>query len=328
MKLIRKIGLGITLVSILLMGFCLYGGAITWEAGIDKPQENWRVGVSLHEFKHAFWAKELQGCLDAGKKYNFVVEVMDAEGDAAKQIATVEDFITKGMDLIVLAPTHTEALVSAVLKANKAGIPVITLNRTVGEGAEIVTYVGADDYLGGRGQGELIAEALSGKGNIILLQGNLGSSPQILREQGLEDVLAGYPDIEIVAKYPCDWDRGKALTATQDALVRFPKGEIHGIVSQDSEMNMTALQAVKAAGRTELVGKIVCFDYPSYVKENILNGNFYGTILQDPYQQAMLCMDMVWLYLSGNVGHIPRPVFFTPLPKIIADNADLYLPSW
>lgn len=328
MKLARKIGLGIALVSILSMGYCLYGGAVTWEGGIDKPQEEWYVGVTLHEFKHAFWAAELQACLDAGEKYNFKVEVRDAEGDAAKQIAILDGFITKGADLIVLAPTHSEALVSAVRKANAAGIPVITLNRTVGKGAEVVTYVGADDYLGGRFQGELVAEALDGKGNIILLQGNLGSSPQELRERGLEDVLAGYPDIEIVAKYPCDWDRGKALAATQDALVRFPKGKIHGIVSQDSEMNMTALQAIKAAGRDELIGKIVCFDYPSYVKENILNGNFHGTVLQDPYQQAMICMDTVWLYLSGHEGHIPRPVFFTPLPKITKDNADLYPPSW
>jgi ABC-type sugar transport system substrate-binding protein len=91
---------------------------------------------------------------------------------------------------------------------------------------------------------------------------------------------------------------------------------------------MTALQAVKAAGRTELIGKIVGFDYPSYVKENILNGDFYGTVLQDPYQQSMICMDAVWLYLSGHGGRIPKPNYFTPLPKITKDNANLFPPSW
>ena len=161
-----------------------------------------------------------------------------------------------------------------------------------------------------------------------MLQGVLGSSPQVDREAGLEDALKAYPDIKIAAKFPCDFDRGKALAATQDALVRFPKGKIDAIVTQDSEMCMTALQAVKSAKRTELVGKIIAFDYPSYVKENILKGNFYGTVLQDPYQQAMIGMDVVWMYLSGNAGHIPQPNFFTPLPGVTKGNAELFPPSW
>ena len=188
--------------------------------------------------------------------------------------------------------------------------------------------MGANDYTGGLVQGELIVDAIGKKGKVILLQGNLGSSPQVQREKGAEDYLAGYPDIKIVAKYPCEFDRGKALAATQDALVRFPKGQLDAIISQDSEMCMTALQAVKAAGRDELIGKIVAFDYPSYVKENILNGSFAGTVLQDPYQQAMISMDAVWLYLAGRGNHIPKPNYFTPLPKVNKGNAQGYPPSW
>jgi ribose transport system substrate-binding protein len=140
--------------------------------------------------------------------------------------------------------------------------------------------------------------------------------------------LKSYPDIKIMAKYPCGFDRSKALAAMQDALLKFPKGQIDAVVSQDSEMCMTALQAIKAAGRTELLGKIIAFDYPSYVKENILNGSFAGTVLQDPYQQAMIGMDAVWMYLSGNEGHIPKPNYFTPLPKVTKETAPGFPPSW
>ena len=303
---------------------------VIWKNGIKKPQSEWFVGATLPEFKHNFFAAQMQAILDAGKKYGFKVEVRDGENDPAKQSAIIDEFIVKKVDCILLCPIVKGALVAAVRRANNAGIPVMILNRTLGEGAESIAYVGANDYTGGLVQGELVLEALGGatKGSVILLQGNLGASPQINREKGLEDYLAAYPDIKIIRKYPCDFDRSKALAATQDALMKYPKGKIDVIVSQDSEMCMTALQAVNAAGRDELVGKIIAFDYPSYVKEKILDGNFTGTVLQDPYQQAMIGMDAVWFYLSGNEGHIPKPNFFTPLPKVMKGNAEGFPPSW
>jgi len=300
-----------------------------WEKGIKKPQNEWVIGATLPEFKHNFFAAQMQAILDAGKKYGFKVEVRDGENDPSKQGAIIDEFIVKKVDCILLCPIVKGALVAAVRRANQAGIPVMILNRTLGEGAETIAYVGANDYTGGLGQGELVAETLSDKkGNVVLLQGNLGASPQINREKGLEDYLAAYPDIKIIRKYPCDFDRSKALAAMQDALMKYPKGQIDMVVSQDSEMCMTALQAIKAAGRTELLGKIVAFDYPSYVKQNILSGDFKGTILQDPYQQAMIGMDAVWFYLSGNEGHIPKPNFFTPLPTVVKSNAEGFPPSW
>jgi ribose transport system substrate-binding protein len=303
-------------------------GNIVWEGGIKKPQGQWSVGASLPEFKHNFFSSQLKAIMDGGKKYGFKAEVRDGENDPAKQGAVIDEFIVKKVDIVLLCPIVKGALVSAVKKCNQAGIPVMILNRLLGEGADTIAYVGANDYTGGLVQGELVVDAIGKKGNIILLQGNLGASPQINREKGLEDFLKSYPDIKIMAKYPCDFDRSKALAAMQDALLKYPKGQIDAVVSQDSEMCMTALQAIKAAGRTELVGKIVAFDYPSYVKENILNGNFAGSVLQDPYQQAMLGMDAVWMYLSGNEGHIPKPNYFTPLPKVTKATAQGFPPSW
>ena len=319
-------------VSVMIVvGFSAQANAAgpVWEKGVQKPQSEWYVGATLPEFKHNFFAAQMQAILDAGKKYGFKVEVRDGENDPSKQSAIIDEFIVKKVDCILLCPIVKGALVAAVRRANQAGIPVMILNRTLGDGAETIAYVGANDYTGGLVQGELVAESLPDKkGNIILLQGNLGASPQINREKGLEDYLAAYPEIKIMRKYPCDFDRSKALAAMQDALMKYPKGQIDIVVSQDSEMCMTALQAIKAAGRTELLGKIVAFDYPSYVKQNILSGDFKGTVLQDPYQQAMIGMDAVWFYLSGNEGHIPKPNFFTPLPKVVQSNAEGFPPSW
>ena len=227
---------------------------VVWEKGIQKPQGEWFVGATLPEFKHNFFAAQMKAILDAGKKYGFKVEVRDGENDPSKQNAIIDEFIVKKVDCILLCPIVKGALVSAVMKANKAGIPVMILNRTLGEGADTIAYVGANDYTGGLVQGELVIDAIGKKGNVILLQGNLGSSPQINRQKGLEDYLAAYPDIKIIHKYPCDFDRSKALAAMQDALLKYPKGQIDLVVSQDSEMCMTALQAIECGRKNGTCG--------------------------------------------------------------------------
>jgi len=297
-------------------------------AAETKPQNEWFVGVVLASLRHPFWANCEQACVDAGKKYGFKVEVLGGDDDAIKQVAQVEDFITKGVDMILLTPVVQGALVSTVNKVNGAGIPVMILNRHLGEGAHTICYVGADDYEGGKKQAELIAEAIGEQGNIILLQGTLGSSPQVDRQKGLEDSLsANYPNIKIVDKLPCDFDKSKAINTVQDLLVKYStKGEIDGIISQCSEMAMGAAQVLEKMNRTEI--KIVAFDNPSYVKEAIAQGSIFGTVLQDPYLQSMIAMDTVWLYLSGNGDHIPKPLYFTPLVKITKNNVNESPTAW
>lgn len=296
-------------------------------AAETKPQEEWFVGVILATLRHPFFSNSEQACADAGKKYSFKVEVLGSDSDAVKQVAQVEDFITKGVDMLLLCPVVQGALVSVVNKANKAGIPVMILNRRLGEGADTICYVGADDYQGGQLQAEIIAEAIGEQGNIVLLQGTLGSSPQVCRQKGMEDsISANYPDIKVVAKYPCDFDKAKAIAVVQDILVKYSKGEIDGIVTQSTEMAMGAAQVLEKRDRTEI--KIVAFDNPSYVKEAIAEGRLYGTVLQDPYLQAMIAMDAVWLYLSGNGDYIPKPNYTTPLIKVTKNNVDETPTSW
>ena len=84
-------------------------------------------------FNHAFFEAQIKAVTDAGKKYGFKVEVRDGESDPAKQGAIIDEFIVKGADMIVLCPVTSGALVSSVRKCNKAGIPVIILNRTLGD---------------------------------------------------------------------------------------------------------------------------------------------------------------------------------------------------
>ena len=162
------------LTVVLVTGWGLRAEAVQWKGGIEKAQDQWFIGASLPEFKHPFFGAQLQACMDAGQKYNFKVEVRDAEQDAAKQVGIVEEFIAKKVDCILLCPAVSNALVSAVKKANAAGIPVVILNRTLGEGADYITYVGANDYTGGRVQGRDGGQGPGRQGQCHIAPGRVG----------------------------------------------------------------------------------------------------------------------------------------------------------
>ena len=123
-----------------------------------------------------------------------------------------------------------EGTIPAIIQANEAGIPVIEVNNRAGFGsdeAEVVTYVGADDVEFGRLQARLLDQTFGGEPvKIGYVMGIPGTSPQILRAQGFEEVLADHPEYEIVGAVTDDFDSAKALAVTQDLLTRFPEGEL------------------------------------------------------------------------------------------------------
>jgi len=315
-------------VLIILTFGLIFGSVAYSQTGSNKPQQEWLIGVSLYGLEYPFPSAMADAVNDSAKKYGWKVDIRDAQADPILQSQQIEEFITKKVDMIVVMAVNVDSAAPACKKAMEAGFPVFALNMRVQKDA-VITYVGADDYTGGWLQGEMISEALGGKGNIILLQGMLGGSDQINREQGLKDYLQkNAPDVKLVADYACDWDKGKAITATQNSLTRFPKGELDGIVSQCPDQLMGALDAVKQAGRDELLGKLVGFDYTNYHKDPIRNGELYGTILQDPYFQTMACMDMVWLYLAGYGERVPKPEYHTPLIKVTKANFESLPVEW
>src|SRR5690606_17179155 len=138
------------------------------------------------------------------------IDVRDGQDDDRKQINQVEALISLGFDAIILCPRDENALIPAVESANRAGIPVIAMNRRV-NGGEVVTYVGADDADGGRAQARELVEALGPEGGqIIYLQGTPGSSPQVSRERGFKEVIENHPEITLAADQYTDFQEDTA----------------------------------------------------------------------------------------------------------------------
>jgi ABC-type sugar transport system substrate-binding protein len=296
--------------------------------GTPEPMSGQKIGVSVAYLSVPFYANFKTGLEDGARRFGFEYDLRDGGGgDLSVEVGNIQDFIAQDYDLILLTPSG-EGIIPGIIEANNAGIPVIEVNNRAGfesGDAEVVTYVGADDVEYGRQQGRLVNQIFGDNpAKIGYVQGITGTSPQINRGQGFNEILADFPQYEIVATVTDDFDSAKALAVTQDLLTRFPKGELDAIVMQGPE-GVAAAQFAQQNGREEI--EFVLGDYDAGVRQAIIDGSVAGTVNQDPYPQAFEGMHMAWLYLNGHEDEIPKP-FFQPLPIVTAENAESVPPSW
>ena len=305
---------------------CMPVQRMAQEAGIAPA--NKKIGVSVAYLKVPFYANFKTGLEDGAKQYGFTYELVDGGGgDVAAELANLQNFIAKKVELIILTPSG-DGIIPGIKLVNDAGIPIIEANNKAGfnrSEVKVLTYVGADDVEFGRLQGKLVDQAFGGKkAKIAYMMGILGTSPQILRAKGWDEFRAKYPQYEEVARVTNDFDTPKALAVTQDLLSRFPKGQLDAIVMQGPEPS-AAVDFAARSGRDEI--KFIVGDYPADVRQLIYDGKVFGTVDQDPYPQAYNAMKMAWLHFNGKDAEIPKPDFL-PLPLVTKENAEKTPSAW
>lgn len=260
------------------------------------------------------------------------LDFQDGQEDANVQVNILQTFIEQEKDLVVVFANQTDTLTAAVNQVVEAGIPVINTQGYVGDGANVLTFVGCDDYDNGWGQGQVLHELLKKDGKedsakIILIQALLGTTYTTDRTAGLEAYLAeNLPGVEIVAYEPCDNDNAKTVTAMQNLLTRFPAGEIDAVVVQGPHDCVAAANAAIDAGRDELFGKFVAMDYATTVEEAIKDGRLYGTVDQDPGLYAEKTMELVIDYLHGDLTEL-EDQYMLEFPIVTQENIEEYGPA-
>ncbi len=220
---------------------------------------------------------------------------LDGQGNAETQISQVEGFIAQGVDAIILNPFDENGCVPAVNKANEAGIPIIDVNGLVANVDECTSYVGSDSVESGRIAMRAMAEALGGKGNIVVIHGPTGHSAEIDRQEGILDVLKDFPDIKIVAEAPADWDRAKGMSLMENWMQTGE--EINGVVGHNDEMAIGALKAIQAAGKTDI--KVIGIDAIADALTAVENGEMIGTVFQDAAGQGAGSVEVAYKAAKG-----------------------------
>jgi ribose transport system substrate-binding protein len=281
------------------------------------------IGAVLPMFSHPFFVAQRDGLKAEAEKLGISIDVLDGQDDDQKQIVQVQALINLGVDAIILCPRDENALVVAIEAANRAKIPVITLNRRV-KGGQVVCYVGADDGDGGKAQGEELVRALGPSGDKILyLQGTPGSSPQISRNKGLHQVIDAHPEIVIASDNYTNFQEDTAKSVMSGLVRRFPPGEVRALVAQADELALPAADVALADGWKDLI--VIGFNGTRPAFSAIKAGTLHATILQDSADQGRRAVAAAVDHLNGKA--VPAEII-TPLPVITKANVDKFSPSY
>lgn len=233
------------------------------------------VGLVVSTLNNPFFVTLKDGAVGEAKKAGINLIVLDSQNDPAKEIANVEDLLSKGVAAILINPTDSDAVGNAIKMANRAKVPVITLDRGANAGT-VVSHIASDNVAGGKMAGAFIAEKLGKKGNVVELEGIPGTSAARDRGKGFNDALKGTA-VKVVARQAADFDRTKGLNVMENILQSQPK--IDAVFAHNDEMALGALRAVQAAKKNIMV---VGFDATDDAVKAVKDGKMAATVAQQP----------------------------------------------
>ncbi|AFG34307.1 D-ribose ABC transporter substrate-binding protein [Fervidobacterium pennivorans subsp. shakshaketiis] len=262
---------------------------------------SFRVGLSLSTLNNPFFVTLRDGALAAAKELGITLLVVDAQDKPAKQLNDIEDLIQKKVDLIIINPTDSAAIVPAIEAANKAKIPVITVDRAAA-GGQVVVHIASDNVAGGAMAARFIAEQLKGKGKVVMLVGIPGTSAARDRGLGFKTELKKYPGIQLVAEQVANFNRAEGMRVMENILQAYP--DIDAVFAQNDEMALGAIEAIRAAKK---LGKImvVGFDAIPDALEAVKKGEMAATVAQQPYLMGQLAVQKAYEYLKQKTIFIP-----------------------
>lgn len=255
-----------------------------------------------------------------------VITVAPATQDSIEeQVSIMETYIEQGVDAFVIHPSDSKGIQSAVDLANENGIPVAAIGTCPDTGAFMRS--GVDYYMTGYLVTKELCEAAGGKGGVIILEGPSGVQNMEERLAGIQDALAEYPEMTILASQTANCKRAEGMSVMENLLQGEGTAENLSVVATcNDEMAIGAVQALKAAGITDVfVGGA---DGNSDAAQSIKDGDLYCTYNTDPYGSTYLAIVYLVQYL--NDGTLPEE-YFVPFPSerhdplLTSENIDTYI---
>lgn len=233
-----------------------------------------KIGFSISTLNNPFFVTLNDGAKEKAAELGAELTIIDAQDNAAKQASDVEDLIQQGVDLIMINPTDSEAVASAVEAANLAGIPVITVDRNA-EGGEVLAHIASDNAAGGELAAEYLVELVGNDAKVAELEGISGSSAARDRGAGFNKIAA--EQLDIVAKQTANFNRGEGLTVMENILQG--QADIQGVFAHNDEMALGALETIKTSGKDIVV---IGFDATDDAVQAVEDGTLAGTVAQKP----------------------------------------------
>jgi ribose transport system substrate-binding protein len=281
---------------------CLISSA----AFLSAAEKSYTIAVIPKGTTHEFWKSINAGAFKARDELNaqgLKVEVIWKgplkEDDRDQQIRVVENFMTRQVSGIVLAPLDSQALVRPVHNAIQAKVPVVVIDSGL-KSERYVSFVATDNYKGGQLAGDHLGKLLNGKGNVILLRYAVGSASTEEREAGfLETLKTKYPNIKLISSdVRAGPTRETGYQASQNLLNRYGR-EVDGVFCPCEPPTVAMAQALRDIGKGGGKVKMIGFDAGSKSVLDLKNGDVQGLVVQNPVLMGYLGVTTVIKHLRG-----------------------------
>lgn len=263
------------------------------------PARKLTIAVIPKGTTHEFWKSIHAGAVKAARKdgTNILWKGPAREDARADQIKVVEDFTTRGVDGIVIAPLDDIALVGSLKEAAGEGIPVVVIDSGI-RWDGYVSFVATDNYQGGVLAANEMGRLLDGKGRVVVLRYVVGSASTTKRERGfIETIKKSWPGIEIISsnQYGGATPEG-CLSAAENLLNKF--GDIDGVFAPCEPVSVAFMQSLKSTARKGEV-KLVGFDASETLVAGLGSGGIDALVVQDPMAMGDKGVQAVIAHLNG-----------------------------
>ncbi len=294
-----------------LLATILFLCAFGLSAG-EKPV----VGLVMKSLANEFFKTMEEGAqkfADEDGSFTLIPVGMNSETDIDTQINAVENFITRNVDMIVLAPADSVGLVSAVKRAVDAGILVVNIDVTLDKDAleaaglqRDFLFVGPDNEEGSEKVGNFMAEKIGRGAKVIIIEGNPGADNAKQRKADFMKTVDNY-GLELLSSTTAHWETEEANTVMTNLLTRFP--EVQGVMCANDSMAVGVVKAVEAAGKIGSI-EIVGFDNITACQELIKEGKMLATVDQFGPEMAANAIKVGFRILNGEKldGWVKTPV--------------------
>jgi len=282
-----------------------------------------RIAFVMKTANNPFFIDMQKGAEEEARKLgvNLVVQAAEREVDVEKQMQIIENLIQAKVAALCVTPSGSREIVSAIDKANRAGIPVVIVDtrvdaKALGESkAKIASFIGSDNYEGGKLAGEFIAQRLAGKGKVVVLEGIPGHETGDSRLRGFRDALKATPGIEIVASQTANWERDQGFNVFQNILQSHP--EVQAVFACSDLMALGAVEAIAAAKKTGQI-TVVGFDASDEARKAVLSGTMDATVAQSPATMGAMAVENAYRLIKGEQV---KEEFVVPIKLITKENA-------
>ena len=262
------------------------------------------MALVVSTLNNPFFVTLKDGAETKAKALGYDLLVLDSQNDPAKELANVEDLTVRGVKVLLINPTDSDAVGNAIAIANKAKLPVLTLDRGANKGT-VVSHIASDNIAGGKMAGDFIAQKLGEKAKIIQLEGIAGTSAARDRVAGFKQAADAH-GFQMLASQPADFDRTKGLNVMENLLSGH--GDVQAVFAQNDEMALGAVRALQAAGKDKVL--VVGFDGTDDGVKAVQKGKMAATVAQQPDQIGAIGVETADKVLKGETvpASIPVPL--------------------